>query len=276
MIFRTPLPFSEALQSDAVRAALPTDFTTDLIRTIAPDLRRRAVFSATASNADYVGTLQDTISKILNGDLGRAEGKLHLQKAAQLATGKAIGDDSDLRDLTSERRINLQVDTQIDMMQGAGQRLQATRPEVLDQFPAWELIRTGSAKDPRDWASIWAELGGTFYGGRMIAAKDDPIWGQLGNSALFADGLDNDFPPYRFGSHMRRVQIRRGEAEALGVIQPGQTVSPKEIDFNATLTATPELSTRALQEAVIEDLAGKGVVARVVNGVLSYIGGATA
>lgn len=47
-MFRTPLPFKEALDSRAVKAILPTDFRTKLLAEIPAQLRERAFFPAGA------------------------------------------------------------------------------------------------------------------------------------------------------------------------------------------------------------------------------------
>lgn len=275
MIFRTPIPFTEALDSAAARALLPTDFRTYLLRQIAPDLRRRAVFTATGTSGEFVQEVQDGLQEALSGEGSRAERKLRLQNIVTRLTGRVIGEDSDLQDLSSERRLNLIVDTQLGMMQGAGQKIQGNTATARDLYPALELVRVGGAKNPRDWAGRWVKAGGTFFGGRMIAAKDDPVWENLGRSSLFDDGLDNNFPPFAFGSHMDVIPVPRDEAIALGVIESDQQIAADEIDFNATLQS-PEISTRSLQEAMIEDLAGKGITAQIIGGVLRYIGGVAA
>lgn len=275
--YRAPLPFVQAVESNAARALLPTDFRTFLLRQIAPDLRRRAVFSATSTSAEFAQEIQEGVAEALTGEGSRAQRKLNLQKLVQRMSGRVLGEDDDLRDLTSDRRLNLIVDTQLGMMQGAGQRIQGNTDTARDLYPALELVRVSGAREPRDWNDRWEQAGGkrTSAWPRMIALKDDPVWDNLGNSQLFDDGLDNNFAPFAFGSGMDTIPVPRAEAMALELLGLADQVAPAEIDFNATLQSSAA-STAALQEAMIEDLASKGIAARVIDGVLRYIGGATA
>lgn len=111
---------------------------------------------------------------------------------------------------------------------------------ALFAFPALELVRVYPRTVPRglrrvkgvlvedpgnDWPSRWADVNGRFYGdGRMIAAKDDDIWNQIGSAANFSDALDSDVPPFAFGSGYGVRQVPREEAIALGVIESDQII----------------------------------------------------
>jgi len=66
--------------------------------------------------------------------------------------------------------------TNLQQAQGYGHWAQGQDPAVLDQWPAQELIRVQETRVQRDWAARWASAGGTFFDGRMIALKNDPIW----------------------------------------------------------------------------------------------------
>ena len=74
----------------------------------------------------------------------------------------------------------------------------------------------GHVKVARDWPERWLIAGGKDPGaefspmasqsiGRptgMIAFKGDPVWGELGSSGNFDDGLDVDYPPWCYNSQM--------------------------------------------------------------------------
>ncbi len=84
---------------------------------------------------------------------------------------------------------------------------------------------------PRDWLSRWTAAGGRLYAGRMVALKGDPIWTRISRFGV-------PWPPYDFGSGMGVEDVLREEAEALGVLRPGQEVPPTSAeDFNARAEA---------------------------------------
>jgi hypothetical protein len=84
--------------------------------------------------------------------------------------------------------------------------------EILDFFPAQELIVDWKTIEPHDWTSVWQRLGGRITTGqRMIAKKDDSIWLMLSKFGV-------PWPPYDYGSGMGVRDIERLEAEALGVL----------------------------------------------------------
>src|SRR6185369_16237886 len=127
------------------------------------------------------------------------------------------GEEGTLTDLSSDRRLNVMLDTNIEMAQGYGGWAQGQDKQILDQWPAQELIRVmnfdavarGTA---RDWPGRWDDEGGEFFGaGRMIALKNAPIWKDISRFEL-------PYPPFDFNSGMDVQDIERDEAIALGLI----------------------------------------------------------
>jgi len=259
MIFSQPLPFAEALDSAEVRSLLPTEFRTQLLRQIAPELRRRAVFSAGVENARILQEIADQTKLLLDGKTDRATARLRLREIIQRLQPEPASFDAEggLTDLGSDRRLNLILDVQTEQARSIGQTLQSTTPEALDQYPAWELLRVRASKESRDWGARWEQAGGRLVGGRMIALKDDPVWDRLGSSALFDDALDTNYPPYAFGSGMGRAQVFRTEAIALGLIDRDTQVRPEPIEMNAELKASPSIRETWLKQALEESGAGR-------------------
>lgn len=269
MLFPEPLPFREAIESRAVRQLLPTDFRTRLLEEIPAQLRERAMFSAGVTNTEFLQQASDSIDELLAGKTDRATKRAELKKLlARLEYRPVEGEEGTLTDLSSDKRLNLILDTNLQMAQGYGHFEQGQDPAVRDAFPAQELIRVVEAKEPRPWADIWEKAGGTFYplngGSRMIAKKfpADRIWQKISRFGL-------PYPPFDFGSGMDVIDISRDEAVELGVISEDEEIPPHSRDFNADLQATPEVRSAALREALLEQLAG---VAEFVGGVLRYTG----
>jgi hypothetical protein len=259
------MPFAEALQARAVKQILPTDFRTSLLETIPAELRERAMFSAGVTNAEFLQRASDGIDALTAGNTDRATQRAELKKLlATLNYQPVPGEEGSLTDLSGDRRLNLILDQNLQQAQGYGRWMQGQDPEVLDQWPAQELVRVIPAAHPRDWAQRWAEAGGEFFGaGRMIALKNDPIWIRISR-------FGTPYAPFDFNSGMDVQDIDRDEAEALGVIDPATVLAPQSRDFNTDLSASPEVRSAALKDALGETLAG---VAQFIGGVLRYTGG---
>jgi hypothetical protein len=245
MIFRTPIPFAEAIQSRIVRQLLPTDLRTDLLSTIPAELRERAVFSSGVQSAETLQKISDLVDGIVGGELGRAEARTELKRF--LGSLGAEVDETDLTDLRSDARLNLILDTNTQMAQGYGQWAQGQA--ALDQFPAQELIRLIDSRVPRDWAQRWSDAGGTFFGERMIALKNDPIWTRLSRFGL-------PYPPFDFNSGMDVESVDRDTAIEAGLIDRDTQLTPQDRGFNEDLQASPQVREGSLKEALREALAG--------------------
>jgi hypothetical protein len=175
-----------------------------------------------------------------------------------------------LQDLSSFRRLDLIVKTQEALMSGAGEKARGSTPDRLEAAPCWELIRMVPVRMPRRYtgseASVdkteprWTISGGRLFGGRMIAPKGDPVWGEMGSSGNFDDALNVDHPPFYFNSGMGWKELLRTECLALGVTASDGT--PMD-DFLAsqpeTLSGTqplprPRMSVRDMDPGVFEAL----------------------
>jgi len=270
MIFRTPLPFAEALESRAVKAVLPTDFRTRLLSEIPAQLRERAFFSAGVTNADFLDRASSAVDDLVTGTVDRATKRLELKKLLDSLSYRPVaGEEGTLTDLSSDRRLNVILDTNLEMAQGYGHFAQGQDSAILDQWPAQELIDTnpGQTENRRDWKQIWMDAGGEFYDGRMIALKNDPIWTRISRFNL-------PYPPFDFGSYWDVADVDRDEAISLELIDRDTEILPQSRNFNAGLEAAPSVGPE-MQQALLDSLADKGIEARFMGDVLKYIGGAS-
>lgn len=207
-------------------------------------LRDRAFFSANVESIATVAQMQVGIDKAL----AQPGDEAFMSKDRFIGTmreylGAAPGDSRDLTDLTSGRRLGLIYDFQVEDAQEYGRWQASQDPDILDEFPCQELIRVSSRENPRDWSARWADAGGQFFGGRMIARKDDPIWTRISR-------FGRPWPPFDFGSGMGIEDIDRDEAVTLGVIEPGEKVAPQEKSFNEGLEASLPIATENTLDAV--------------------------
>jgi hypothetical protein len=227
-------------------------------------LRERAFFSAQVTNAGTVQALQGAISEAL-----KMEGDTFMDPAKFVATirehlGAAPGDTGELTDLASRRRLELIYRQNVESAQEFGRWQAGNDPDLLDAFPAQELIRVEAREVERDWATRWADAGGRLVGGRMVALKNDPVWAKLSR-------FGTPWPPFDFNSGMGVEDIDRAEAEDLGLLKPGDPApeSPA-VGFNSDLQASVEGLSPELAAALVESMGG---VVKLVDGVLRWLGG---
>jgi hypothetical protein len=265
VIFTEPTPFAEAIQANAVRSLLPTDLRTEQLAAIEPELLARARVSAGVTSANLLQEIDDQVAALTDGKIDRASAREQLKKLLG-SLGHEV-DETDLTDLRSTSRLNLILDTNLAQAQGYGQALQGAQPEVLDEWPAQELVRVRDSAEPRDWAARWLAAGGIFFAGRMVALKASPVWAKLSR-------FGNPYPPFDFNSGMDVVDVTRDEAEDLGLLEPDAPAPAPELpDFNAELQATPEVRADWLRSALAQAL--QGFAKFDADGVLKLTGGAS-
>lgn len=247
-------PFLAGMRRAASQGLVPTSMSSrEIGLRLSGEVRRAARFSARVENARVLQTISDTVGAIVGGvteasqarrDAG--DGPLLLSMADAKAellrvldeTGyqPADGEAGTIKDLRSDRRRDLILETNEALIENHGRWVAAQDPIVLDAFPAWELVRISPAEEPRNWLTRWMMAGGQIFRGRMIALKGASVWDALGDTRLFDDALGNPYPPFAWNSGMDLRDIDRQEAEELGVIPKG--------------AAAPRPDIRALTEAM--------------------------
>jgi len=262
MIFDEPIPFNEAVESRLAKMLLPTELRSKLLKVLPAEIRERCFFSSAVTRADELGKISEAIDDMLAGGTTRD---------AERAKLKAIIDELGAPDL-SDARLNLILDTNLQMAEGYGSFAQGQQEDILDAWPAQELVRVDAKKVPRDWPDRWETAGGELLeGDRMVARKDDEIWDRIGDPDLFDDALGNPYPPFAFNSGMDVADVERGEAEKLGLIDPNERVEPQDRGLNDDLQADLGIRDGVLRNAIVDFLHG---VATFKKGVLAFKGGA--
>jgi len=104
--------------------------------------------------------------------------------------------------------LDVVIETNTDIVCGYRSFLQGIDPEVLDAYPAWELVKAKDGEEPCYWKARWVESGGRMYNGRMIALKNDPIWSRI-------SAFGHPHPPFVFKSGMDMIDISRIKAVEL-------------------------------------------------------------
>ena len=246
-----PDPVFDAFLAASKKGLLPTSLDTAGLRELAAELRRNAFFTARGTSVAFVSAIKQAVERMTSGEWNEATARAYLLEVIRGTGYTPEGGYPDaapgsvppalkgtIQDLSSWRRIDLIVRTQLELAQGAGLQMAGHTEERLAMFPAWELIRELEVKDARDWPARWIIAGGRpipesypknahHYVGKptgMIAFKGDPVWGELGSSENFSDALDTDHPPFAFNSGMGWREVSARQCRDEGITGPnGET-----------------------------------------------------
>lgn len=216
-----------AEQIEMVKALLPTSLGSADIRTsISADILRQSVWSARMEYVRYLAQVQKVCAQVAGGGMNLADARMVLTR-----TLRDMGHDTaNARGITnpaSRRRIDLIVRTRTEMAANAA-RINAQDESTVYAVPAWELLRFGQRRVPRDWPARWKAAGDAvgWVGasrdyGTMVALKDSPIWAALGNGAGgYRDTLGNPYPPFAHSSGMAWAGVLRRDCIRMGLIGP--------------------------------------------------------
>jgi hypothetical protein len=257
------MPFVEALDRLRARSTLPTALSTREIRQrIEAGIRRASLYSARTVLVPYLEQIRTVVETILNPQPGVRVG----ESGALITEGMNLADarlelgrllqrlgyqpDPDKRgtieDLSSDRRLELVVRTNVEISQGYGQWLQGQDQDILDSYPAQEFYRIAKGRTSRDWPRRWrvaaAAVGDSDAirileeSGKMIARKDSPIWQALGDGVGLSDqdasdAIGNPYPPFAFNSQMWTRDVDRDRAIELGLVRENEQLQPQWQDF---------------------------------------------
>ncbi len=253
MQFSSPVPSSEALAFLDGKMTLPTDLRTWALNKLSPELRERLAFSAGVTKAELVDGMYSSVRQIVEGTTDRATMRLKLKQTLQgMGYQPSQGERGGLKDLSSDRRLNLILDTNVAQAQSYAWNEAAQQPALLDAYPAQEFLRVEARNDERKtWPARWDKAradtmmqGATASSsGRMVALKNHPIW-----SALSRFGTP--YEPFDFNSGMGVEDVSRDEAVALGVMGKTEKVKPEHRGLNNGLQTTPQIGNDALRKAL--------------------------
>lgn len=216
----------------------------------------------------YAGQVsQKKLQEILNGIQNGLSSVLNPQQSAGGATvglnpatlRAAI---NDLLEQNNVEAISDQVDfmTRIatEVARGAGNYVRSNDQDVVDAYPAWELLRVYDRMVPRGfrvgpkgalipvpsdaWPARWvaackaagddAALKVFYSTGRMIALKDSGVWQALGDGAGgYEDTLGNSFAPFAYNSGFDTDDISYAECVQVGLIDAGYKPQPAKFSI---------------------------------------------
>lgn len=230
--FTDPQPYEAAVARLESRVPVASRLRTHGWEAVPQALRDRAFFSAAVEDANVVGLMRSKIRDALTMDPSQVfTDRSAFVADMRRAMGAAPGDTRSMTDIASRRRLELIYDVNVQEANEYGRYKAGQAPELLQAFPARELIRVEVRMEERPWGQIWRDAGGRIYNGRMVARRDDPVW-------LNISRFGRPYPPFDFGSGMGIQDIDRDEAIELGVIAPDEIPSGDPAGYNDKLEAS--------------------------------------
>jgi hypothetical protein len=239
MQFVTPMPFQEAINKLGDQTPIGAALSSSEWSDVPVALRDNAFFSANVESLRFLQRAQDSLGDFLAGNVktlddgqtllatgGRAAFIDQMQKFL-LGEG-VVRSDGGLTDITSGRRLGLIFDTKVQQAGDFGYWRQGLDPDVLNEFPAMRFIRVKDVREPRQSHERYQD---------QVYLKTDPIWALV---------INQDFGvpwgPWGWGCGHDVEDVDRDEAEKLGLIKPGERLSPapllQKYNFNSNLSAS--------------------------------------
>jgi hypothetical protein len=169
------------------------------------------------------------------------------ERAGTLLVSEGLAQPSDFKDtritnVVSNSRLQLIFNTNTEQAQTfAYWQTRVTNPRTLNRWPAARFFRRPGAVTPRD-RHVAAE-------GQVRRYDDFEFW--LFQNAADIGGFEVPWGPFGFNSYMTQQPVSRKEAEALGLVRPGEVlVAPDLTRFG--ITPAKQLNTGV--EADVDDL----------------------
>lgn len=236
---------------------------------------------AGVTRAEQLQAFRNVAAEVAAGRMGAAEARQAMREALAAQGYQARpGEEGSIKDLSSTRRLQVAIDTNVELARGWSQRQTSLQNYVR---PAQELYRAGEAKKPRDWQSLWGQAAeavgweGVSPTRPFVALKTSPIWRALSR-------FDQPYPPFDFGSHMRVRSVTLAAARDAGLLSSEEEAAEarekqrKEAlsSLNENVECTPQVTERELREqlaGVLQGLAewrGNTLVMTDPNGTRPY------
>jgi hypothetical protein len=251
MQFVKPIPFEEALDKLGRRSVIGSRFSSSEWRDVPVQLREQAFFSSRVESARVLQRAKDALGDFLKENREVVGQRPDGTDIVALKTGSRqqfVGmmqdflkregierDNGSLTDITSERRLGLIFNTLTQQAQDYGYWKQGMDPDVLNEFPAQRFVRVVEVQEPRNAHTEFED---------QVYLKTDPIWKRI--------NADFGVPwgPWGWGCGHEVEDVDRDEAEALGLIGPGQKLEPEQNSMTRNLQA----SARSLDPEILAKL----------------------
>lgn len=249
-----PTSSEEALRYLAEKELMPTRLVTWQLEQLPVELRQRNFFSAGVTFLEVLDEALTQVKLIAATETDRATARLAIQSVLKKLNYTPVeGDEGTIKDLRTDHRLNLILDTNVAQANGYGEHQAQNDEDIHELYPALELYRAGGMPEqPRPWLEKWVRAGGKLYEGRMIARRNDDIWTKGLDSGGF-NRFGTEYPPFDFNSGMRTRNVARAEADRLNVtgIRNGKK-TVRDISINENVEVEPSMGSNALIQALLD------------------------
>jgi hypothetical protein len=222
-------------------------------------LRERGQFSAHVESVRFLSTVQDKLMKSVSLQRERvAYGETFVDRDSFIRDMRRIAEEEGIqttdqagrgtiRDIHSVGRLGLIYDQQTQSAAEFTRWKMGQDPDVLNEFPAWRFVRVSDVEKAR--------VEHIPFEGEVRLKTDLDFWMSIN------EDFGVPWGPWGYGCGHDVEEVDRDEAEALGLIAPGQMLEPVEKDFNDRLEASvqdwrpDEVSTleQAFGDQVVQD-----------------------
>ena len=235
-------PFTAAVEKLSAGTPIGSILKTAEWELLPLELRESAFFSATIESSKWLEAAQSKILAAVSQTREQvARGTALMDRSVFIAEMRKLGAELGLRptdpskvdtlqDPLSTRRLRLIFDFQTASAAGHGEWKMGNDADMLDAFPAQELVRKEGRKTPREWLKRWEEAGGKLVNGRMVALKTDAVWTRISR-------FGRPWAPFDFQSGMGLIELDRSESEDLGLLTPEDVMEPASAPFTQDMKA---------------------------------------
>lgn len=226
----TIAPLEQAVKHFGEKSVVASTLRSKGWSKVPAEIADRAFFSAGVEDARFLAAAQEKILAALKLQRERvARGEALADRSSFIGDMRKLAlplsdspnpfADQGVTNIASRARLGLIYDMQTQSAQGFADFKTGMDPDLLDAFPAQELLPS-TARQPRTtWEQKWTAGGGRIFGGRMVALKTDGVWSKISR-------FGTPWAPFDFGSTRELRDVSRQEAEDIGLLKPQQRVEP--------------------------------------------------
>lgn len=225
---------------------------------VEPAVRNTSFFSATVEDYRILSLVQGLVATGLEQGLSIAEFVYQAEQALDMLSVAAYGDkgehfDKSLATVNEYNRLRLIFRTQGELAHGYRQFCEAFNPIDLKIYPGWRFMRMPGAKESQKRKDH------VDHEGVVRLKTDIDFW--LDRNRFEIGGFGNPYGPWGFNSWMYCEPVEREECEALGLLRPGEKVTPppelSEWNLPDVLQQMGTASTRGIDRDAV-----KGIIDR--------------
>lgn len=242
---------------------------------VEPAVRATSFFSACVEDERVLGGLQKLVQQAMEEGMSMQDfvaEALSMLEFIKLEPPQGDEEKKAFRysidTLYNPERLRLIYRTQEQLANGYARVCEAFEPDWLNMFPAWMFVRVDGAKEDQKRPDH------VKHENAIRLKSDIQFW--LDRNSFDQGGFGNPYGPWGFNSWMQTFDVDRETAEALGLLQPGETVeAPKELaewGLAHVLQQVGTASTKGLSveavERVVERCEQEGVPVQEQDGAL--------